>query len=49
MHETTATELKRVDSLVETLRALDATEGGQEALAMAQALTSPIDLDPDLA
>ncbi|MER6781104.1 MULTISPECIES: hypothetical protein [unclassified Streptomyces] len=50
MRDTTTAELQRVDSLVETLRALDATDAGKEALSMAQALTSPIDdgADADL-
>ncbi|MCC0100165.1 MULTISPECIES: hypothetical protein [Streptomyces] len=34
-------ELVRIDTIVEDLRALDATETGQEALSMTQALASP--------
>ncbi|MER6214406.1 MULTISPECIES: hypothetical protein [unclassified Streptomyces] len=43
MHDTTTAELRRVDALVETLRTLDATDAGKAALAMAKALTSPLD------
>jgi hypothetical protein len=41
MNAVTANELLRVETIVENLRALDATETGQEALAMTQALASP--------
>ncbi|MFH9089294.1 MULTISPECIES: hypothetical protein [unclassified Streptomyces] len=41
MNAVTASELLRVETIVENLRAIDATVDGQEALAMTQALASP--------
>ncbi|MFJ8313977.1 MULTISPECIES: hypothetical protein [unclassified Streptomyces] len=41
MNGVTANELLRVETIVEDLRAIDATEAGAEALSMTQALSSP--------
>ncbi|WP_157536527.1 hypothetical protein [Kitasatospora mediocidica] len=40
MSDITTNELLRVETIVENLRAIDATETGQEALAMTQAMSS---------
>ncbi|WP_329566409.1 hypothetical protein [Kitasatospora sp. NBC_01266] len=41
MSDITTNELLRVETIVENLRAIDATETGAEALSMTQALSSP--------
>ncbi|WP_157536522.1 hypothetical protein [Kitasatospora mediocidica] len=46
MNDVTVTELLRLESIVETLRELDASAAGHTALAMTQALTSVVPTAP---